>query len=543
MAGTATGGVPETMGRFLMIEAVLLAIAVTIAAMAFPPSRWRGRPRLRHLLDRLERELHESTARQRLAWVGLMIVAFAIRVYHMSQTMRGDEAYTFLRYASIPLVDAVSDYNDPNNHFFHTLLVRLSTYLFGTSPAAIRLPAFVAGMSIVPAVYVVARRLADRNVSLVAMALAAVWPGLVLYSTNARGHAIVALLFLVLIALADEAIDHEGSWGWIAIAVVIAVGMYTAPIMLYPAGAVMLWILVEKTRRGGVDAGRAILPTLVAVGALAVVLTAMAFLPVMLRNGIGFLLADRRLAALTLPQLLAAMPAFAGQLVESHGVGIPRPLLVLLAVAGVVGVAAPGADRPRRLRLALTVLLWCAVLLVATRRPPPGRAWHFLVPLACVYVALGTSFAMERLARARRWKPVPLTVAATAVLMLAIGGYTIGTRAVFRSPESGTLIDAPQIADYLLATMDRGDAIAVASPCVGPLEYYLLRHGGRRIAEINAQAGRGRVFVVVNPRHLQTLAEVQAVRREFPWSQMVQDGPPVSFQPELVYVFRRASGA
>lgn len=530
------------MGRFLMIEAVLLAIAATIAALAFPPSGAEGRPRLRNLIDRIEHERSGSTARQRLAWVALMVVALAIRLHHLSQTMRGDEAYTFLRYASIPLVDAVSDYNDPNNHFFHTLLVRLSTYLFGTSPAAIRLPAFVAGMSIVPAVYVLARHLSDRNTSLVAMGLAAVWPGLVLYSTNARGHAIVALLFLVLLVLGDDAIDQARSWRWPAIAVVIAVGMYTAPIMLYPAGAVMLWVLVEKARREGPKAALAMVPRLVAVGALAVVLTAMAYLPVILRNGIGFLLADRRLAALSLRELVAALPVFAGQLVESHGVGIPRPLLVLLALAGVVGVAAPGADRPRRLRLALTVLLWCAVLLVATRRPPPGRAWHFLVPLACVYVAIGTSFASERIARALRWKPAVVTFAAAAALMLVIGGYTVATRAVFRSPESGTLIDAPQIADYLLATMRRGDAIAVASPCVGPLEYYLLRRGGRRIAEINGEAAGGRVFVVVNPRHLQTLAEVQAVRREFPWSQMVPDGPPVSFQPEFVYVFRRASG-
>jgi Dolichyl-phosphate-mannose-protein mannosyltransferase len=531
------------MREFLMGEVVLLAVAGAIIAMAFPPSSWGPRPRLRPLIDRITRELDGSTSRQRLVWIALIVIALASRLYHMSQTMRGDEAYTFLRYASLPLRDALSDYSDPNNHFFHTLLVRLSTSLFGTSPAAIRLPAFVAGMLIVPAVYVVARRVADRNVSLVAMALAAVWPALVLYSTNARGHAIVALVFLVLLVLADDAIDRDDAWRWLVIAGLIAIGMYTAPIMLYPAGAAMLWILVEKTRREGFAAALAMVPRLVVVGALAGVFTAMLLLPVMLRSGITFLLADRRLAALSPRQLVAAMPAFAGQLVESHGVGIPRPLLVLLAVAGIAGMVAPSAERPRRLRLALTVLLWCLVLLVATRRPPPGRAWHFLVPLACVYVAIGTSFVMERLAHSLGWRPARLTFAAAAVLVVAISGYTVLTRAVFRSPESGTLIDAPQIADYLLATMHRGDAIAVASPCVGPLDYYLLRRGGRRIAEINASAGRGRVFVVVNPRHLQTLADVQAVRREFPWSQMVPDGPPVSFRPEFVYVFRHAAGS
>jgi hypothetical protein len=50
------------------------------------------------------------------------------------------------------------------------------------------------------------------------------------------------------------------------------------------------------------------------------------------------------------------------------------------------------------------------------------------------------------------------------------------------------------------------------------------------------------VFVVVNPRHLQTLATVQRFRRDFDWRELVPAGPPVAFVPESVFVFRYTSG-
>jgi hypothetical protein len=214
----------------------------------------------------------------------------------------------------------------------------------------------------------------------------------------------------------------------------------------------------------------------------------------------------------------------------------------LLAFAGLAGVATPGPDRPRRVRLALTTVLWSIAVLVATRRPPPARVWLFMVPLGCVYVAIGTRLAADWLSRARAWDPALVTRALAVALMTVIGVQTARARPVFRSPETGTLVDGPQIADYLLATMRPGDEIAVVNPCIPTLDYYLLRKSGRRLGDINAQAARQRLFVVVNPRHLQTLDSVKAIKRDLPWRELVPDGPPVSFAPESVFVFRYASG-
>ena len=65
------------------------------------------------------------------ALVGIILIASAIRVAFLSTPIRYDKAYTFLVFAMRPLRFIVSDYHVPNNHIFHTILVRLAYLLFG----------------------------------------------------------------------------------------------------------------------------------------------------------------------------------------------------------------------------------------------------------------------------------------------------------------------------------------------------------------------------------------------------------------------------
>jgi hypothetical protein len=493
------------------------------------------------LRERARRDWAEASPVERVAAMLLGLIALAIRLAHVRQTMRHDEAYTFLHYATAPLASALSDYTYPNNHLFHTLLVWISSRLFGPSEVAIRLPAFIFGLLIVPAVYRLALRFADRGASLLAMALAAVWPVLVLYSTNARGYSFISLDFVVMLLLADEIVERDTRGRWAALALLFALGMYTAPLMLYAGGAVMVWILAEKARRDGIAGARALLPGLVASGILAAIITVLVNVPVVRRGGLAPLVSNKYVTALSPREFVAALPSFAGSVKESLALGIPLPLLAVLVACAVAGLAVSRAERGRRVVLASVVLGWCALLMVATRRPPPGRVLLFLVPLFCVYAGRGIALVAQWLSR-RRPERVPAVCALAALAWATVFGVSVVMRRpVFRTPETGTLADAPEIARYLLAELKDGDRVVALSPSDPPLDYYLLRRGGRRLDEINARAGRtgGRVYVVVNPKHLQTLAAVQAAAHEVSWADLVADGPPVEFVPERVYRFRK----
>jgi hypothetical protein len=489
----------------------------------------------------VRREIEEMTSVQRLVAAELLIGALVMRLLYIRQPIRHDEAYTYLYFASEPLGSALSDYSFPNNHIFHTILVRLVTSVLGGSLPAIRLPALVAGLLIVPAVYLLTRRLADRGAAILAMAPAVVWPELVHYSTDARGYSIIALAFLSLLVLGDEMVERDTTALAITIAVVIAIGMYTAPVMLYPGGAALVWIVAERFRRQGAGGVRALLPRLGLIVALSGALTLIAYTPILVRSGPGPLLANKYVVALTFTQFVAALPAFAADLRESLGLGLPSAVLGVFGIAAVGGALWPRDGRSRRLTLALSVLGWCVLLLIGTRRPPPARVWLFLVPLACVYIGIGLSVAVRWFAQLRRLEARATSAIAALVIAGVLAAKVVRSRAVVWNLETGSLVDAPEIASYLLARVRPGDRVVVKNPCDHPLDYYLLRRGHRRLREINAKPGAGRVFVVVEPRHAQTLEAVQSVAPNLPWSQLPLQTPLDTFPSARVYVYRLAA--
>ncbi len=73
----------------------------------------------------------------------LIGAAVLVRWLFLSYPMRYDESYTVVTFAALPWRNLVSDYSLPNNHIFHTVLVKLAMQLFGGDPWVVRLPAFV----------------------------------------------------------------------------------------------------------------------------------------------------------------------------------------------------------------------------------------------------------------------------------------------------------------------------------------------------------------------------------------------------------------
>ncbi len=103
----------------------------------------------------------------------VILIAGLVRLEFLFQPMRYDESVTFVSYASPPWYIAITDYTAPNNHVFHSLLAHISILFFGGEPWAIRLPAFVTGILLVPASYVAARAHYGKHTALVAACLGA----------------------------------------------------------------------------------------------------------------------------------------------------------------------------------------------------------------------------------------------------------------------------------------------------------------------------------------------------------------------------------
>ncbi len=179
----------------------------------------------------------------------LMALGVVYRLEYVYSPLHHDEAYTYVAFAH-SFFSAISDYHLPNNHVFHSLLVNFSTSIFGIAPWAVRLPAFVAGVVLIPAVFWLAKRIYDHWTALGAAMLVAWLPVLIDYSTNARGYTLLALITLLTFILGDYVRKENNTFAWLLVSLLSALGFFTLPVMLLPFGILFVWLFISNLVEG-----------------------------------------------------------------------------------------------------------------------------------------------------------------------------------------------------------------------------------------------------------------------------------------------------
>ena len=483
----------------------------------------RTRHRIRALWPRLGpawralRVEYATALRGVAAWEWAMLaaataLAIALRLRDLGQPIRYDEAATWLDYASKPLATGLADYRFPNNHLFHTLLVHLSAALFGDSPVALRLPAFVAGVVLVPLTWGVARVHHSRGAAALAAVLVATSASLVLYSTNARGYSIVCCLTMAIAIVACRQRRSDNEAGWLAIAVLAAIGTWAIPIMLYPLFGIVLWLWAEARAGDASIDGRAMRARIGWTGAATAALTALFYLPVVARTGIALVVGNRFVRPQSRRSFFAALPGFYGDLWGDWTRGWPIALAVLVGIGVLVAVAVR-ASRRQRVSLFGAALAAATILLVVNGRVPYLRVWLFLLPLFLVAAAGGLAWLGERLLTvfglASRPAIAGAALAGLATLLGVAGAWGLmRSDVVRRAEDTGTLRDGAAIAAMLARDAGPRDRVIATAPSDVPLAYHVRRlrmsHDVLRATPDSAP----RLWVVVNDATGQTVPEL-----------------------------------
>jgi hypothetical protein len=456
-----------------------------------------------------QRDRHAGPDQAELAVVALLTLAgAALRARYLSQPMRYDEAFTYLAYASQPLAKGLARYDYPNNHLFHTLLVHATTTVLGNHPWSIRLPAYTAGVALVPAWWWAVRGMYPGAAGMLTAGLVAGSSPLVEFSTNARGYVLVALDCALLVGVGTALLRRATPLGWAGFAILIALGLWTIPAALFSVGAVTAWLGLETlVRRPPCGRARFLLGlalTLVAAGGLTVVL----YLPVLRGWGVHAVVGNRFVAPLGRQELFHRLPS---SLTATWHLAIrdaPQALVLLLLAGVALGLARHRRLGAQQVPLLPVTLVWCAGLVLVQRVIPFTRVWLFLFPMTFGTAAAGLAVLLPRRGRALG---APL---AAAALLAALAVTTVASRGVLRSPETGTLRAAAPMAAILRDRLGHGDAIVAALPANEPLAYYLDREGippDRFMAHPGSGLLRSRrLYVVVDRAEGQTLQGVLA---------------------------------
>ncbi len=477
-------------------------------------------------------EMHRT---EMILLAGLLLLAITVRAAFIMHPLEHDEAYTVVTFASNVLKEALSDYHHPNNHLFHTFLVHFSIRLLGLQPWAVRLPAFLAGVLLVPAVYFLTRQLYNRQVAALAGMITAGMPALVSFSTNARGYTLI-MLFTVLVFMAAGYIRrHKRLLGWGLFVIFSVLGLYTIPIFVFSYAGVLTWFFLTiwiKQEDEAYQSPWEILHWLFFSGVAAFMLTLILYSPVIIRYSGFSILSQDVSVAFTWPdfmdqlfsraqdnwsQWLIDLPQMAGYLVLV-GAGLAM-VLPFLRKGPLAQVKAAGL-------LPYAVIASTAALAIAMRPNLYPRFMSYSIPLLIIWASAGWSALLTgllkifRLRESFTWAVLGLVLA----VVIAGSGWRIvaSPMAGFNRPGGTELL-----ANYLEGELRETDLVVVSPPYDAILWYYSRLHG-IDMRHYKRELPFFRAFVVVDPTYNETIESV-----------LIERGPELFFfdlsQTRLVF--------
>jgi 4-amino-4-deoxy-L-arabinose transferase-like glycosyltransferase len=478
-----------------------------------------------HLLPLDLQALWRDLARTSFTWldgglmIGLMLAAVLVRVLFLSRPISHDEAYTYIAFASRSWLALISDYHLPNNHIFHSILVKIATGLLGSQPWAVRTPAFLASVLSVPAGYLLAYRLYSRWTALLSSALIATLPVMILYGSNARGYAQYTLFTLLLFSLAVYLKSCCNLAGWLLFALIAALGFYTLPMMLYPLGGIMGWLLVSafiEDPRLAYGSRLGFLKYEFAAGLLIVFLTGLFYLPVILwGTGWKSLAANPFVERLNFSDFYET---FWSRMQDTRGEwmkDLPGWLGIFLSSGFVLSLLLHHSISRVKVSTQLVMFGWLAVVLLVQRPNPIVRIWTFLIPLFAIWT---TSGWVELLSKIRL---APGRILNLGALLAVAGTVFLSGMAYQRThfefpawqPAQGRV---EQVVRFIQPRVQEGDIIVISSEDAPALWYYsgLFGISDPAFRELEKHLFPfKRAFVVVSQREGQTLESAIVERK------------------------------
>ena len=409
-------------------------------------------------------------------WVALLLLtalAFWVRARFLEGPMRYDEAFTVWRYARNEPMELIADYSLPNNHVFHTLLVHVGIEIGGIHPDVVRMPAFAAGVLMVPTGFLAVSRFAGYTAGLFTAALITGSSLLVDYSANARGYTMAAGLSLLALGLITELRrGHLPRWSTRSIiavsGVVGALGLWTVPIFAYPWAALLVWLAAPNPWRSG---ARRIIDAAV-VGAVSMVGALLLYSPIILDRGLDALIQNRFIVSTSPIAVVETIPEFLLDVGRMWSHNMPGVLVALVAGGFVFSLWMPRGPEARR--LSWSIVLGVVTVHLAIHAPTPPRVWTVLLPLALAASSSALGWLYDRTnVSDRGHQSVGAILAIGAALLMVVNVLQAEGNL---SGENDGLVDAESIALDLASKITESDYVAAVGESTAPLRYYFELH-------------------------------------------------------------------
>ena len=327
----------------------------------------------------------------------IMIIGAVSRAYFLSSPMGYDESYTFLHFVNQD-ISQLFYYPLPNNHVFHSILVKISTAIWGASPVSIRFPAFFAGLLIILFTFLLGKKIANERVGLLAALMMTISPYIIHYSTHARGYTIMILLGLLLSIESLSYIEKPTIKRLFFISIIASIGMLTMPSMLFLIAGIYTWIifLLIKNKQSIKNIFiNFVLPATFFTAFFTIVF----YIPVIIEsNGIDTILSNRFVTSEPWNIFInKVIPHLKGTFSHFNG-NIPNIVVYSGLISLIVGLFASQKEKKWELFfLLISLLLGAGVIFVLKHKIPFSRTWIYLLPFIYIVAGYGIDYIVNKI--------------------------------------------------------------------------------------------------------------------------------------------------
>jgi len=443
-------------------------------------NKQRWRVSLRALFEHLF--IRERDSRYALFILGaITLIGFVLRIILINRSIAYDEAYTLIHFASRSIKVILADYSAPNNHIFHTILVSIAYRLFGGEPWVLRLPAFIAGVLGVPAMYITARRFFTAPQALGAAALIAVIPLFINYSVNGRGYTMIVLFALLLANFAAILVSQQSKPALIAYTLTVVLGFYTIPIFIYPMAGISLWVVLTylfaegswqyKLRQVSVFLGACILAGL---------LTFVLYSPVIFfGTGLSSIISNDIVKSLNWSAFLENLDPRLLKTSNKLMFGVSQDVEYLFVAGFLISLFFYRKVSSQKLPIQVFLVLAVGILLVIQRVTPVPRVWIYLEAFYLMFAAGGWIWLAGLLVYRTAGPHLAEKILSFTVLLLFTGIFagTLIARQHDPVEQDRDLLPEAYAAGYLAEHLKPEDTLVATGPVDITTGYYLSLHG------------------------------------------------------------------
>ncbi len=414
----------------------------------------------------VKRQFLKSNLKYTIPFFIILLTSILIRLYFLNGPLRYDEGFTYYYFSQKPVYLTMSFYEYPNNHIFHSLLVKFSCFIFGDSIVSLRLPALFFGVSLISIVYLYVGKFFSKSAALIAISLIALSSVLISYSVNARGYSLLFSAFVLLLVLVEILKRENNKFLWTLFILIQVVGIYTIPIMLYECMIVNSYFIftgVFRRTEGSYLSFKIILKSALRVAFLSVLF----YLPVYLLMGVEAIVANDYVKSRSYFEVFAILPDHINYLYTY--LTMDFPVILQFALIGGILTSLIFYNYCRQVLGAVLFFLFC--IFIIQRVVPFARVLVFLFPLFYIFSAIGIHFLITFFMNLKSYF---YSIAICFILLIGMSFRIIRSESPVKEFDPPPIINQALLFPYLKRTLKKQDRLLFCFPLEASVKGYFM---------------------------------------------------------------------